>query len=284
MIGRRPPALFCPQPGRTPPSGRILLRACAALAVLLSAGCLGAQPQAQRTASPVPSPTPTFAFPTLPPTATPTAAPTLAPTPDPLAGLGPPVYADDFSRNNGWDLTSGEFGASSIQDGRLVLVVRQPNAPRYVISPGSSGIDFYLQVQTRTDLCSAGDEYGVMFRMTPNGDHYRFTLSCDGAARVTRVLDGSSFGLVPLTATNTVLAGAPADNLIGVWASGDQLRFFINGLEAFAIRSGAIRGTGIGLIVRSGRAGQVSVGFDDLLVRSLQPAPTAESPAMTTPE
>jgi len=230
-----------------------------------------------------PSLTPTFAFPTLPPSLTPTPPPVMTSTPDVLADLGELLYREDFSRDRGWALRQAEQESTSLNNGRLTFVVRQPGAIRYVLSPYLPPIDYYLEVQLRTELCSPGDEYGVMFRVAENGDHYRITLACDGSARVTRVLRGTSAALVPPTETFLVLAGAPADNRIGVLLSGDQLRFFLNGLEAFSLRDDTLESGGLGLILHTGNAGQLTVSFDEVVVRALSPARMASPTAPSTP-
>ncbi len=245
-----------------------------ALAVPFLAGCLTIQPGQQTAVTPTvaPSPTATFAFPTIPPSVTPTALPAVTPTPDVLGSLGDVLYHDDFSSNTGWDLRQAEQGSTSLGDGQLTLVVRQPGGFRYVLSPYLPPLDYYVEVHARTELCSPGDEFGLMFRVAANGDHYRITLTCEGGARVTRVLQGASIALVPVTDTFLVLPGAPADNRIGVLVAGDQLRFFLNGLEAFSVRDESLVAGGIGLILRAGNAGQLTISFDDLVV--LAPAPT----------
>jgi hypothetical protein len=252
--------------------------------VLALSGCLTIRSEPP-TASPTlpPSFTPTFAFPTLPPTDTPTLAPSLTPTPDRLSGLGQVLFVDDFGVNHGWSVGQGDLGNISVTSGELVIVVRQPGAFRYALGPIGLTPDFFLEVTARSALCSAGDEYGVMFRVQPNGDHYRLTLTCDGGARVSRVLENQSIALIPVTQTYTVIPGAPAVNRLAILAVGDQYWFYINNFEAFSVRDGTLTGGGPALIVRSARSGQVTVAFDDLLVRAIQATPTPGTPTVGPP-
>jgi hypothetical protein len=231
------------------------------------------------TVSPTPSliPSPTVGFPTLLPTPTLTPLPSLTPTPDIRAGLGRILYQDDFSGNVGWLVGQNDFGGTSLLDGQLVLSLRVPGGFRYALSPAGSLSDFFLEVTLRTELCGARDEFGVVARFTPEGNHYRFSLTCDGGARISRVLDGSVRGLVPITQTNLVIAGAPAENRIGVWARGSDLRFYINGTEAFSLRNAAFRSGTFGLMIRSISSSQLTVSFDDLVVYDLA------TPAATPP-
>src|SRR3972149_6133583 len=118
--------------------------------------------------------------------------PSPTPPPDIHAILGTRLFHDDFSEDQGWDLGSDALGASSLEAGRLVLALHQASAFRYVLVPDVAVGDFYLEVILRTELCGPNDEFGVLVRFTPDGEYYRIGLYCDGRARGTRVLQGSS--------------------------------------------------------------------------------------------
>jgi hypothetical protein len=255
---------------------------------LALAGCLpfgGGELEPSPT-SPPPTASSALAFPTMVPSPTLTPGPTATATPDIHAGLGEFIYRDDFSANAGWEVGPDVRGGTTLIDGRLVISVSTPGAFRYVLGPIPAVGDFFLEVSMRTELCSPRDEFGVMVRVSPAGDHYRFTLTCDGGARVSRVLNGTMSGLVPITITGDAVPGAPADNRIGVWASGSNLRFFVNNLEVFTVHDTGLQAGGVGFIVRSGAAGQVTVAFDDLTLRALLPTPTPDAtriPSSPTP-
>jgi hypothetical protein len=120
-------------------------------------------------------------------------------------------------------------------------------------------------------LCSSGDEFGFVFRVNGLGEHYRFTLSCDGLAQVRRVLETSSRALVSPEVSAAAFAGAPALNRMAIWANGDRFRFYVNGVEILHARDGSLPGGRIGFTVRSGRSGQTTISFDNLTVRELLP-------------
>jgi len=224
------------------------------------------------------TPSPTVGFPTLPPTPTLTPAPSLTPTPDIRALLGTTLFHDDFSTDQGWDLSSDFLGASSLEAGRLVLALHQTGTFRYVLVPQVRAQDFYLQVTLRAELCNPNDEFGVMIRFTPDGENYRIGLHCDGRARITRVLSDSSIALVLPTASPLIIPGAPAENVLGVLAEGDTLRLFINGFEAFVARDRVLRAGRVALFVRASRSAQLTVAFDNLEITSLLPTPTPATP------
>lgn len=258
--------------------------------VLAACATLSACAPFLRTPTPTPAPptptaSPTIGFPTLPPTPTLTPPPSLTPTPDLRPLLGTPVFQDDFSTDQGWDLSSDLLGASSLEEGRLVLALHRNSTFRYVLVPHINLRDLFLQVAVRAELCAPNDEFGVLIRFGPEGENYRIGLHCDGRARITRVLIDSSIALVPPTVSPLIIAGAPAENLLGVLAEGDRLHLYINGFEAFAVRDRALTSGRVALFARSSRSAQLTVAFDDLEISPLLPTPTPASPESpaTTP-
>lgn len=215
-----------------------------------------------------------MAFPTPMPTSTRTPPPSPTPTPDLSLTFGPLVFQDAFETNRGWDLGSDASGGTSLVEGGLTLSVRPGGFLRMALVPAPAVTDFFLEARVRTEICSARDEFGLMFRIGPDLSHYRFALTCGGQSKVVLVLPGSARTLVPLTDTPDAIAGAPADNRLAVWASGSAFRFYVNGLEVYHLRNISLPAGGVGLFVRSRSGGQVTVTFDDLLLRSLLPTPS----------
>lgn len=249
------------------------------LATLLMSGCVTVPPGTTPTSTQAPTAaTETVPFPTFPPTVTSSPRPSPSPTEDILAGLGQVILQDDFNLDTGWDLGERPGGAVSLLNGRLAIAVHIPGAVVDAVNPTGPMTDFYAEVEGRTEVCTDSDEFGLMFRVNADREHYRFTLTCDGGARVSRFLVTGEVGLVPLSETYTVFPGAPADNRIGVLARGDRFQFFINGLEVFTARDPSLTSGAIGLIVRSKRGGQTTVSFDNLVVRALLTSPTPPPP------
>lgn len=251
------------------------------LAVLIGSGalaldaCLSVQPIPSPAPPPAPpSPTPTFVFPTLPPTSTPTPAPSPSPTPDVRAGFGAVLYSGAMAQGPAWTQGEDSNGGTSLVDGRLVLAVRRPNALRYALVPVVAQSDFYLEVTVSADVCTGDDEFGVMFRVNPDAEHYRFTITCAGGVHLVRALQDSGFSLLPVADSHAVIPGTEVSNRLGVWASGSSFRFFVNGLQVFETRDPVLPGGGFGLCARSGKSGQTTVAFSDLEIWSLLPTPT----------
>lgn len=226
----------------------------------------------------VPTATPTFVIPTLIPTATFTPEPEPSPTPDLHTGFGDLIFEDTFESNLGWELGQTEVGGASLVEEHLSLAVRRSNSFYFIESPAPTTTDFYLEVTVRSEVCSDDDEFGVMFRYRAMGEHYRFALTCDGRARVSRVLEEGESVLVPLTQTYAILPGLLVDNRIAIWASGNQFLFFINDLEVFSASDRVLPSGKITFFVRSRASNQTTVSFDDLSVRTLPPTPTPTEP------
>ncbi|MCJ7825814.1 MAG: hypothetical protein MUP44_13025 [Anaerolineales bacterium] len=243
---------------------------------LLLASCSSERPDPTPTPIPtLPAPTPTVFFPTLIPTPTFTPEPTPSSTPDIASGLGMIVFLDDFSQDQGWNPLHSNLGGSSLYDGRFSLSVSQANSFYTALSPVQEFTDGYLEVMVQAVLCTDEDEFGLMFRVDPSGGHYRFTLTCKGEARVTRVFEGSEVAVIPKTITNALIPGLLVDNRLGIIAEGDRFRFFLNGDEVFSAHDLGLRWGGLGLIVHARRGGQTTASFDNFIVRALLPTPTA---------
>lgn len=247
-------------------------------------GCVDLTP----TAAPLlPSPTltqtstSTFVMPTLAPTPTDTPRPIPSATIDPQEGLDMEVLRDDFETNAGWELTESGIGATSILQGRLIITLSQSRGFRYAIAPVDSLEDFYLQVEVRPDLCQPDDEFGVLYRIDSDLNHYRFGINCKGEVRVSRILQTGSRSLMPLEINSAVIPGPKAVNILAVRTSGDRFHFWVNGFEVGSIRDLEIKMGLVGLYVRTGRGDLATVTFDNLLIQvastDLVPTPTGET-------
>ncbi len=267
--------------GARVPTLRLLL-ATALMATLLT-GCLDLNPLPTATPSPLPATeTPTFVIPTLIPTTTWT-PPIAPPTSEIDTAMGEIIFEDDFEQDRGWNLEEDFYGATALTSGRLTLATRRPGAWRFAMVPVPTMTDFYMEINLRAEICSSGDEFGVMFRVNPVAGYYRFGLRCEGGARVTRILGETAYALVPRDQADIVVPGPPEQNQLAVWAHGSQFRFFINQVETFSARDSSLTMGSLGLYIFSGNAGQTTVSFDDLIIRSAIAAPT-QTPTPDVPE
>lgn len=222
-----------------------------------------------------PTASPTFSFPTLIPSSTPTSEPISTSDPSKLLEIGETIYREDFDSDQEWNLRVTDRGGSSIYDGRLNLAVHQPNAFFFIRTPAPEQDDFYFEVSVRSEVCEEGDEFGMMYRLGTFYDHYRFALTCEGLARVSRINNEEEIVLVPSTQTYAVYPGLRVDNRLAVWASGSQFHFLINNQDVFLVQDNELKSGGFGLFIRSRRSQQTTVSFDYLLLREIQPDPVS---------
>jgi hypothetical protein len=195
------------------------------------------------------------------------------------------ILDDPMDESAAWELTTTASGGAAFSEGRLTLSVRVPRGTYSARRIEPVVGDFYAEIDASTEVCSPGDEIGLTARGGGSGEQYRFLIGCDGTARITRVLEEGSRALTLRVASPLILPGAPADNHLAIWLHGLDLKFFVNGGEVLKVRDAALtRGT-LGVIARSGVGGQVSVGFDDLLVYALANPGTTPSltPGTLTP-
>jgi hypothetical protein len=216
---------------------------------------------------------PTVPFPTAAPTITETPPATLTATPDIEQSFGRLLYSTEFDTAQGWQIGRDAFGVTSLEDDQLSVVVNQPEALRTVIAPVDPVSDFYAEASLNTALCQPEDEFGMIFRINPLNEQYRFTITCDGGLRLRRVLADSSRAMVPFEpVSESVMPHAPAHNLLAVLARGADFELFVNGVSVLKAHDVALPTGKLGLVVSSAKGGQTTVTFDSFSVWSLRQA------------
>ncbi|MBS1250630.1 MAG: hypothetical protein MAG431_02224 [Chloroflexi bacterium] len=222
------------------------------------------------TGTPSPSPTPTVAW--FPPTETlkPVIPATKTPVPTLFPSFGKIIFSDDFSSPGGWSVGEVGDGSVSVSQSELNLVINEPESFVYSVLAEPKLSDFFVEITANPSLCSGKDEYGLMFRASGNTTYYRYSLSCDGAVRLDRLVGGTAFSPQPWLPSASVPSAAPSQSRLGVWAKGDELRFFINGEFQFAVTDDQIRSGSFGVFARSVGENAVTVSFTDLVVREVE--------------
>jgi hypothetical protein len=242
----------------------------AALAGLL-VGCLPAPamlpPEATVTPLP-PTLTPTATTVWFPPTPTYTPYPTLVVTPtlDARVQFGPVILTDDFSDPEAWALGKGPAGSSALGKNELTLALSKPGGYLYSLRQGTLLKDYYLEITASPSLCLGADEYGLLLRVSERVEFYRFSLTCDGQARVDKYFGARASSPLPLTLTGSVPRGAPSTSRLAVQAQGKDISFFANGEFIYTLSDPSLISGGIGVFARSNGDNVVTVNFSDLAV------------------
>lgn len=227
-------------------------------------------PAATRTPTPPPSATPTVVWFPPTPTYTPFPTPEITPTSELRPGVGALLLADDFSDPSEWTLPATAAGRASIRDHALTIALVEPRT--FLLSPREGPVleDFYAEITAETSLCMGMDEYGLAVRLSGGVDYYRYSLSCDGQARLDRIHSGSAGALQPWTFEGGAPVSAPGRVRLAVWARGEEMRFFANDQFQFAVRDPLIPQGTLGVFARAAGDSAVTVSFSDLEVRSLE--------------
>jgi hypothetical protein len=220
---------------------------------------------------PTPSITPTIIW--FPPTATPTPFPTpiVTPTADMRPKLGEILFQDDFSDSKAWLLSQTTEGSIALGKNELTIAIGENPAYLYSVRQEPIFTDFYLEIMAATSLCRDFDEYGVLFRVSPTGDYYRFSLSCNGQVRLDRVIGGQASSPQPWLLSGAVPPGAPGSARIGIAVVGAKMDFFVNGQYQFSIKDPALTSGAVGVFARSASKMAVTVNFSDLAVYKVVP-------------
>jgi hypothetical protein len=223
---------------------------------------------------PLPTDTPTLTLtstPTVvwfPRTATATLPPTVIPsqTPELRAGVTGILLEDDFITADHW--LTGDMGKGVVALGlnELTLVLTQPKGYLFSFRDEPTFDNFYAEITASTSLCMGFDEYGILIRYNSQVDFYRFSLSCNGQVRLDKLIGGTASSPQPWMASQSVPSAAPSESRLGVWASGSDLRFFINDEFQFAVNDRILPRGMIGVFARSGGETAVTVSFSDLVV------------------
>ncbi len=217
---------------------------------------------------PTDTPTPTIVW--FPPTPTNTLPPratiAVTPTPDLSPVFGSETYREDFSDPKSW--TQGRYSQGVVAPGinELSLAVNQERGYVSSLLQGYTLSDFYLEITASPSICRGSDEYGLLLRMQSSLDFFRFGLTCNGQARLDRLLGGVASAPQPPFYSGAVPPGAPSISRLGVWALGREMRFYANNQFLFSIHDSSILSGSLGLYVRTAATDAITVNFSDLVI------------------
>lgn len=218
---------------------------------------------------PTPTTTPTIVW--FPPTATtaPFPTPLITPTVAVQTPTGNILFRDRFDDPTAWSLGASDTSSAALSDQALTLALNQPGG--YIFSLRKEPIlsDFYLEITASPSICQGSDEYGVLFRVSPALEFYRFSLSCDGYLRLDRFINGHASSPYPRTISGAVPPGAPSLSRIAISVEGKEMIFFVNDLYQFTVSDPTLTSGTLGVFARSGGENAVTVSFSDLVVRQV---------------
>ena len=235
------------------------------------------------------SPTATIIW--FPATATWTPFPTIvqAPTIQPFPGLGSVIYQNDFSDLKTWSSARPQGNGSNsiiLDRNRLTLAVNSPPAILYSLNNGQPLTNFYAEVTVSVNRCFGQDVYGLLLRAASGAYAYRYVLNCTGQARLEQVRGGSTLPLQAWVPSGDAPPGAPGQVKMEVWASGVEMRFFLNGRYQFSVIDPVFKSGSLGVYANAVSPNGMNISFSDLVVNSVEyvsPTPSVTPTKTATP-
>jgi hypothetical protein len=215
-----------------------------------------------------PTLTPTIVW--FPPSATPdleAAATPRPPTPEMRPAVGSAILTDDFADPSAWNIATSDQAGAVVNNNRLILSAQ---SGIYMLSLRNDLVagDAYMEITARPDICRGDDSYGVLVRANAVA-YYRFSLTCNGDAFAERISVGRRELLQSPLPSGDVPRGAPGEVRIGVWASGSELRLFLNGRYQFGVSNPAYPVGTVGVFVNSAGETPVVVSFSRLTLQDV---------------
>jgi len=234
------------------------------------------------TATQTPTITPTIVW--FPPTPTLAPQPTSAPISDQnlKPGVGALRIKDDFQSTENWNRETTPRGNIVPGNGKLTLVVQSPKGELYSIRKDTSVDNFYAEATFTANLCQGDDMTGMIFRTNGESSYYRYLVDCNGRVTAQVVIGGTPTAMHDWAPSGELIAGLPAPFKLGVWASKDVLRFFINDQFQFEAARGTYVYGGIGFYARAAGDPSLSVSISDFSVYDVSASPlqTLTSPVV----
>lgn len=238
---------------------------------LLLAACLPepAEPTAippTETATVTPTTTATIVW--FPPTATYTPMPTLIiqPTEDLRPPVGKLTLQDPFTDKTLWQTTRTAVGNIAYGKGELTLAVSASRGTLTSLRKGPQLDNFYLEIDAQPSLCRGEDAYGVLLRASSSQDYYRLSINCNGLVRMDRLKNARQAPLQDWVVSGQVLPGGLMRTRIGVWASGQELRIYINDEFHFTVKDPVFTSGTVGVFARSAGETPLTVNFSNLSI------------------
>lgn len=216
------------------------------------------------------TPTVTATIDWFPATETPTPRPTLViePTAEMRPDIGNVLIENLFSSEAEWRTGNFSSGNITLVNKTLTLAVQQSRTNLISLETKNLLTSFDLETKVNINLCRGEDVYGLVVRAASDINYYRFLVNCQGYARAERVRDGTTTLMQDWTPAG-LPPGAPIEVRLGVWASGNEIRFFANDAFVFSVRDPVFSEGMIGVFARTSGDSPVTVTFSEMEVRSL---------------
>jgi len=192
--------------------------------------------------------------------------------------MGDLLFSDDFSDQKAWQTRKSSLGSVAYGKQELTLAIPEGKTSLLSLRSGLTLTDFYLEIESAPSLCRGTDNYGLLLRAQSEQDYYRFILTCDGELRLERVIGGE-----PAVIQDWIPRGSRPDaTRLGVWAVGNEMRFFIDDIYQFSVHDPVFNSGSLGVFARSNGENALTVNFSNLSVRAVDPSAVQSTPPAPT--
>jgi hypothetical protein len=193
----------------------------------------------------------------------PSAAPTVS-----AASLahGEVIFEDDFTDPGLWTLTDDSVYKTAVTGGQFVFTIKAADQYGFVFSSKRRASDFVASLSATAAACKFRDRYGLLFRVANLSNYYQFDVDCDGAYRLSKVVDGRLTPLQNWMKNEAVNRGSGAQNELAVRANGKNIEVFVNGVSLRALTDVTFSEGGFGIYAGSGLSETYTAQFEQLNV------------------
>ena len=219
-----------------------------------------------------PSPTDTVA--TVAPVATlpATQPPATLPATQPPAGAqsGSVLFHDDFSNpSSGWDQTTNSDGSTDYANGGYRILVNTPNLVLWANPYQTLQNDVRIEVDASKSAGPDTNGFGVICRYSDTDNFYKFIVTSDGYAGISRVSNGAVTVISApdgkIQTVNNINKGA-ASNHIRADCVGSTLTLYVNGTQIATATDSTLSGSDTGLFAQTYDTGGVDILFHEFNV------------------
>jgi hypothetical protein len=199
-----------------------------------------------------------------------TAAPLSTRTPRPAAGTeaGPTLYSDDFEDEQSSDFTAetNESSVYKFADGTYQITVTKPKLLSWATMRGDYG-DASISVDASIDGPPASAA-GLIFHYQDDKNFYIYSIDGEGRYELDVYKDDELIPLIEWTESSAINPVGES-NTLRVETSGDTIRLYVNDELLDEISDSTIANGKAALVVNTFDDPNVTVSFDNLVVRGL---------------
>jgi hypothetical protein len=181
------------------------------------------------------------------------------------------IFSDDFTEPGTWQESRSSLGSAAVSNQQLTLALTDKGEYLYSLRREPELGDFYLEITASPSICRGEDEYGLLIHFTGSDNFFRFSLTCDGRARVDRLFNEKPSSPQPLTFSGAIPPGAPSSSRLAIRVVGRQMDFYVNDEYIYTVSDPSIPEGKLGLFIRSQNQEAMTVNFSDLQVYQAKP-------------